>query len=402
MTDAANGPAAAPALERTVLAPFHRAHGAHLVPFAGWEMPLYYSSILVEHRAVRASVGAFDVSHMGILAVRGPSAAALLSRRTTADVGRLGPGQAKYAFALESTGRIIDDLLVSRLHGDDAGATPSYLVVPNAARTAEITEILAQHRRPDTTIERCNGRVAIVAVQGPDSRAVLERVFGWSLGSLKFYHARFFPLAPTSPTSRDGAIGRPFPDALADDVLVSRTGYTGELGYELFVAGNAAVAVAERLATADVVPAGLGARDTLRLEKGYLLSGQEFHRDRTPIEAGQERFVDWDHAFYGRDVLVRQRDDPATDRLVGVRLDEAGAVPRHGTPIRVGDGFAGALTSGGISPTLGVGIGLAYVPRALAVPGTPLTAEIRGRPVPGVVAPLPFVPARPAPPRPSA
>ena len=378
-------------LRRTALHPFHLARGAHLVPFAGWEMPLYYTGILAEHRAVRTGVGLFDVSHMGVVTVDGASAPGLLSRRTTANVGRLIPGQVKYTFALESTGHIIDDLLTSRLDdGGDSG--PRFLVVPNAAHAAEVTEIFRQHRRPDTRIALWNPKVAILAVQGPRAPALLRELYGWELDPIPFYHARYF-----SDGKAEGRVGAAIPDDLVHGILVSRTGYTGERGFELFVDAGRAVAEAERLVAAGAVPAGLGARDTLRLEKGYLLSGQEFHRDRTPIEAAQDRFVEFDHPFFGRSVLEQQAAASDGERLAGLVVDEPGAVPRHGTPVRQGDRPAGVVTSGGLSPTLGYGIALAYLPRALAEPGTELNLELRGRSVPARVVRLPFLKSPPAP-----
>ncbi len=203
---------------------------------------------------------------------------------------------------------------------------------------------------------------------------------------------RFFPKKDgTGP--RSGRLGLRLPGALADYLLVSRTGYTGELGYEVFVPAAEADALAERLLAAGVVPVGLGARDTLRLEKGYLLSGQEFHRDHTPLEAGQERFVDFDHVFVGSPALEKERAEGPKRRLVGIEVDEADAIPRHGTPIRSAGKPVTEATSGGLSPTLGKGIALAYLPSELAAPGTALTLEIRGREVAGRVVPLPFLKA---------
>jgi len=387
MTDPA--PPSAPPPRRTPLYDFHRRHGAHIVPFAGYEMPLYYSSIIAEHRAVRETVGLFDVSHMGILTVDGAHAADLLGRRTTTNVPTVPPEQVRYSFLLEATGFIVDDLLISRL---DTGEelSRSFLTVPNASRADEIEEILRQHRGPDTTIGRWNGPVALLAVQGPKSRQVLESLFPWDLSELKFYHLRFFPKKEgTGP--RTGRLGLHLPEALSDYLLVSRTGYTGELGYEVFVPAKEAEALAERLLAAGAVPCGLGCRDTLRLEKGYLLSGQEFHRDHTPIEAGQERFVDFDHTFVGSPVLEKQRTEGAKQRLVGIEVTEAGAIPRHGTPVRAAGKPVTETTSGGLSPSLGKGIALAYLPPELTPEGTSLTLDIRGREAPGRVVPLPFL-----------
>ena len=389
MSAAAPTPPPAAPLRRTALYEFHRRHGGHIVPFAGWEMPLYYTSIIGEHKAVREAVGVFDVSHMGILTVDGAHAADLLGRRTTANVPALTPEQVRYTFLLESTGFIVDDLLVSRVDSGEE-LTRSFVAVPNASRADEVEEILRQHRGPDTTIGRWNGRVALLAVQGPKSRAVLESLYPWDLSGLPFYHLRFFPKkGGTGP--RAGRLGLHLPEALSDWLLVSRTGYTGELGFEVFVPAEEADALAERLLAAGVVPCGLGCRDTLRLEKGYLLSGQEFHRDHTPLEAGQDRFVDFDHPFVGSVVLEKERTEGVKRRLVGIEVSEPGAIPRHGTPVRAADKPVAEATSGGLSPTLGKGIALAYVPPELAAPGTNLALEIRGREVPGRVVPLPFL-----------
>ncbi len=378
-------------LRRTALYDFHVRHGGHMVPFSGWEMPLYYSSILAEHRAVRSGTGLFDVSHMGLLTVDGGHAAALLSRRTTANVEREAPGQVRYTFFLESTGRIVDDLLITRLDaGEDLDR--SFLAIPNAGRADEVELILRHHRPPDATIQRWNPRLALLAVQGPGSRALLEGRFGWQLGDLAFYHARAYPQkAGSGPAA--GRVGCAVPADLTHDVLVSRTGYTGELGYEILLPATEADAWAEAIVSAGAVPCGLGARDTLRLEKGYLLSGQEFHRDRTPLEAGQDRFVEFDHVFVGRPALEKERAEGAASVLAGISVEAPGAVPRHGTPVRSEGKVVTELTSGGPSPVLGHGIGLAYLPRALAAPGTALKLEIRGREVPARVVPLPFVAA---------
>ena len=387
-------PAAEPravALQRTSLYEFHQRHGGHMVPFAGWEMPLYYGSILAEHRAVRSGVGLFDVSHMGLLTVDGGRAAALLSRRTTANIESETPSQVRYTFLLEATGGIVDDLLITRL---DTGTelVRSFFVVPNAGRADEVEQILRQHRGPDTTITRWNPRLALLAVQGPGSRALLETTLGWDLGDLKFYHARRYPNDPTA-VERSGLVGATIPADLERWTLVSRTGYTGELGYELLVRAANADGLAERLVGAGAVPCGLGARDTLRLEKGYLLSGQEFHRDHSPIQAGQDRFVDFDHPFVGRPPLEKEKAEGPPLRLVGLRVETEGAIPRHGTPVRVDGKAVTEVTSGGLSPDLGVGIALAYLPRELATAEAKVTLEIRGQEVPARVVRLPFVPA---------
>jgi aminomethyltransferase len=384
------------ALRRTPLYAFHLRHHAQMVPFAGWEMPLHYGSIVDEHRAVRSSVGLFDVSHMGILSVRGASAPALLSRRTTANVARIAPGICRYTFLLDAAGEIVDDLILTRVDEGLGEAPPAFVVVPNAARADKIRDLLHEHRRPDTGVDRYNDDVAILAVQGPESRATLERLWGWSLQGLPPFHAGYFPWTAGAPGSRVGRLmDDPFPGPLHEHALVSRTGYTGEPGYELFVRGAAADEIAERLVTAGVRPCGLGARDTLRLEKGYLLSGQDFHEDRTPLEAGQERFVDFDHPFVGREALLKQKETGVAVRWVGLTVTDPSAIPRHGQVILAGSQPTGSVTSGGFSPTLQRGIALGYVATPAAANGTSLTIDIRGRPVAATVVPLPFVPNRP-------
>ena len=378
-------------LKRTPLYEYHRRHGGHLVPFAGWEMPLYYSSILAEHKAVRTSVGLFDVSHMGILTVSGGHAADLLSRRTVSNAEKIQPGQVRYSFLLEASGGIVDDLLISRLTPADALET-TYLVVPNAGRAAEIEEILRQHRGPDTTVRRWNDAVGLVALQGPKSRELLESLYGWDLKPLAFYHVGFYA-KDSAHGGTTAKLGLPFPGALDHHILVSRTGYTGELGYELFVPKGEVDAFAEKLLAAGAVPVGLGCRDTLRLEKGYLLSGQEFHRDRSPIECAQERFVDLDHPFVGRPALDQQHAEGPKVRMVGIEVTTPGAIPRHGTPVLVGGQVVTQATSGGLSPTLNVGIALAFLPRESTAPGTEVELEIHGTMVPGRVVPLPFLKA---------
>jgi aminomethyltransferase len=358
-------------------------------------MPLYYEGILPEHRAVRESSGFFDVGHMGILTATGNSAAALLSRRTTANVTRLAPGQCRYTFLLDLHGAIFDDLLITRVD-DGASGVPQFLVVPNAASATAVFDLFRQHRLPDTTLARHNGAVTILAVQGPDSRKVLEELSGWSMGSLPFYHARWFPKLAGAVRS-EGRLGPTFPEGLATDWFVSRTGYTGESGFELFVPAADAPVLAERLVERGVRPCGLGARDTLRLEKGYLLSGQDFHMDRTPLEAGQDRFVEFDHPFVGKEMLEKQRADGPAIRLVGLRVETPNVIPRHGTPVVALGETVATVTSGGVSPTLEKGIALAFLPKGLTVLGTRVELELRGKRVGAEVVALPFVPAKPRP-----
>ncbi len=355
-------------------------------------MPLYYGSILEEHQAVRESVGFFDVSHMGIFTVHGGHAAALLSRRTTANVETLAPGHCRYTFLVDAEGLIVDDLVLGRID-DGADEARSFVAVCNAATTLRISEILRQHRRPDTLVNQWNGTVAILAVQGPQALTLLKRMYPWDLDALRPFSIAFFPRDASGRFGREGGLGGALPNDLSTSVLVSRTGYTGELGYELYVSGATVSSVAERLEQGGARPCGLGARDTLRLEKGYLLSGQDFHRDHTPLEAGQDRFVEFDHAFVGRQALEKQRAKGIPVLLRGLTVGAAGAIPRHGTRVLKDGQPVGVVTSGGLSPSLGHGVAMAYLAPQFAPPGTELDLEIRGRPVPAKVVALPFVPA---------
>jgi aminomethyltransferase len=363
-----------------------------MVAFAGWEMPLYYEGILAEHEAVRRHVGLFDVSHMGILSVSGAHAADLLARRTTARAASMAPGQCRYTFVTDTDGIIVDDLLLTRLADGRAGE-PSFLVVPNAANASAIFDLLRSHRRPDTEVQRHNGALAILAVQGPAARGLLEGLFGWRLGGLKYYTARAFPTERTDGPDADGTLGHELLDVLAHHHLVSRTGYTGEPGYELVVRGPEAGALAERIVAAGANLTGLGARDTLRLEKGFLLSGQDFHLDHTPLEAGQDRFVDLDHEFVGRLALETQAKAGPKVRLAGLLVEEPQAIPRHGTVVLHEGKPVAEVTSGGLSPSLQKGIALAYLPMALTAVGTEVTLALRGREVAARVRALPFYPA---------
>ncbi len=392
----AGEPVAAPAgpLLKTPLYGSHVARGAHLVPFHGWSMPLYYAStgILAEHQAVREDVGVFDVSHMGILSLEGSGGASLLSRRTPSDPRRGKPGQVRYTCLLDADGRMIDDALWART--DAADEPTNFLFVPNAGTAPRIFELLRQHRPSGCSIALHNGRAGILAVQGPRSRALLEELFGWKLDALRFYTGAFFALDPGA--SGISELGGELSRRLASHAWVSRTGYTGEFGYEILLAAERMRGVFDRLLERGAVPCGLGARDTLRMEMGYLLSGVDFDRDRSPLEGGLERFLEWDHAFVGKEALEAQRRQEGYARWTGLLTDEPGVIPRHGQPLRAGGQEVSLVSSGGLSPTLRKGIALAYLPPAYRKEGTELTLALRGREARMRVTPLPFV--RPKPP----
>jgi aminomethyltransferase len=324
-------------LRRTPLYERHAALGARLVPFAGWEMPVQYAGISEEHRAVRSGAGVFDVSHMGELRLAGDGAREYLQARLSNDLDRVGAGQAQYTLLTNQRGGIVDDLIAYRRGDDD------YLLVVNAANVDADHAALAE-------TEDVSDSWAYLAVQGPEA---LERL-GVEIEPFAF---------------REGV------DVLGVRCLVAGTGYTGERGCELGCVPEDAVALWDAILAQGIEPCGLGARDTLRLEVCYPLHGNDISPERTPIEADLGWACALDKEFTGSDVLRRLRDEGPAERLVAFVMADAG-IPRAGMAIAEG----GEVTSGTQSPVLGVGIGLGYVPSALAEPGTEITIDLRGRP----------------------
>ncbi len=356
-------------LRRTPLHAAHLAAGARLVPFAGWEMPVQYAGVIAEHQAVRTAAGLFDVSHMGEIAVEGAGAEAFVQGLTPNDVARLAPGQAHYSGLLTGQGGYVDDLLVYRL---EAGR---FLLVVNAANREADLAWIAERAPAGIEVADVSDRYGLLALQGPAAAAVLQPLVPIDLAGLKYY--RF---------AETRVEGRP--------ALVSRTGYTGEDGFELYVAPEDALPLWEALLAAGeargVVPAGLGARDTLRLEAGMALYGHELDLTTTPWEAGLDWVVKLEKGdFLGRAALVRQREEGLRRALVGFELTERG-IARAGCVVRAGEREVGRVTSGSWSPTLERAIGMAYVAVEHAAPGSELTVEVRGRPLAARVVPLPF------------
>jgi glycine cleavage system T protein (aminomethyltransferase) len=330
-------------LRRTPLHDRHAALGARLVPFAGWEMPVQYQGVIAEHRAVRTDAGVFDVSHMGELEVEGPTAGDLLQSTLSNDLDRLGPGDAQYTLLTNESGGIVDDLIVYRL------GEHRYLLVVNAANVEAAYEHLKERERPGSDVRNVSDEYALLAVQGPRA---LER-----LG-----------LAPAPPfTFAAGSI-----DGV--EVIVNRTGYTGEEGVELACMDDEAGALWDAILERGVTPCGLGARDTLRLEVCYPLHGNDIGPDRDAISAGLGWACALETEFVGVERLRQVKADGPAERLVPFVMSEK-AIPRRGMPIEGG----GVVTSGTLSPMLEVGIGLGYVPAARARPGSALTIDVRGR-----------------------
>ncbi len=333
----------------------HEAEGATFTPFGGWAMPVEFDSIRTEHDAVRDSAGIFDVSHMGEIEVSGPEAAALLQGLTTNDVESLSIGKAQYSTITNDEGVILDDTVIYRL------AEEEFLFIPNAGHDGEMEERWESYRNEwdlDCELANVTEEWAMFAIQGPDAADLVAASAGEELRDLD----RF-------------SITRA---AVADaECLLARTGYTGEDGYELVVPWDAAEAVWNEF---DCQSCGLGARDTLRIEAGFLLSGQDFHPEenpRNPYEARVGFTVDLDTEFVGRDALERVNDEGPEELFVGLRLEERG-IPRHGYEIVAEGEVVGAVTSGTMSPSLGEPIGLGYLPVEYAEEGTEVAVRIRG------------------------
>ncbi|MDH3745975.1 MAG: glycine cleavage system aminomethyltransferase GcvT [Acidobacteriota bacterium] len=347
----------------------HREAGGRMIEFAGWEMPVQYSGLMEEHRAVRTAAGLFDISHMGEVRVDGGGAESFLQYLTPNDVSKLVPGQAHYSALLSEEGTYIDDVLVYRL-----GET-EFLLVVNAANRAGDFDHIRELAQDDVTVEDVSDDYALLALQGPRAPEILSRLTAAELSELKYYR---------------------FLDAQVHDrpALVSRTGYTGEDGFELYVAPETAPSLWDALmeagAEAGLKPAGLGARDTLRLEAGMALYGHEIDRFTYPWEAGLGWTIKLKKgAFVGSEALARVKAEGIRRRLVGFEIHGRG-IARQGHTIWVDDEEVGAVTSGTWSPTVEKALGMAYVPKALAAVGTELEFDVRGRRLQGAVVELPF------------
>ena len=354
-------------LKDTPLREVHLELGAKMVGFAGWDMPIRYGSILEEHRAVREAAGAFDISHMGQFFVEGPEAAGWLNRLLTNNVDNLEDGEGQYTFLLNEKGGVIDDLILYRLQQE------SFLLVVNAAKVVEDFSWLKTHNRDGLVeLQDRSDELAGIAVQGPHATDVYSRMMG----------GRTLP-------PRNGVDDF---EMEGQRMLVCRTGYTGEDGFELFCGAGGGSHWFRSVLEDGARACGLGARDTLRLEMCYPLNGSDLSPDRTPLEAGLGFFVDLEKEdLMGIEVLAAQKSDGLPERLVAIKCLESGPPVRPGCGVMDVEGQeVGRLTSGTLSPSLEIGIGLAYLPRETARVGTPLAIEVRGRLIPAEVVKKPF------------
>ncbi|MBA3892964.1 MAG: glycine cleavage system aminomethyltransferase GcvT [Gemmatimonadales bacterium] len=355
------------ALRRTPLYDTHRALAAKLVPFAGWEMPVQYAGgILAEHHAVRTAAGVFDVSHMGEFEVTGPDRNALVNRVTCNDISTLEPGGVQYSAILTPEGTFVDDCTVYRF--DD-----KLMIVVNASNVARAWEhVVKQKGGANVRLKDISGEVGLLALQGPTSQALLQPLTDTRLDDIGYYHFDVGKVA--------GA-----------QCFISRTGYTGEDGFELYCRERDTVALWTALTGAGARPIGLGARDSLRLEMGYALYGNDIDDTITPLEAGLGWIVKLDKGspFTGDKALRQQKHRGVTRKLVGFRLDGRG-FPRPGYPVFHGGRDVDVVRSGTMSPSLGLAIGTTYLPADAAKPGTRFEVQCRGEKVSAEVVTRPF------------
>lgn len=353
---------------RVPLHEVHKAAGARFTEFAGFEMPLQFESILSEHEAVRSAAGLFDVSHMSNLWLEGDDAEALLAWTMASNPGKVKVGRAQYTVACREDGTIIDDLIFWRLPDG------RFHVVPNAGMNQTFVDWFGRHAEGDVRVLDMSRELCIVALQGPKARTILRAA-----------HPEVADVPKFGLQEMEFATGHGF---------VSGTGYTGEDGVEFVVPNASAASCWRHLMSVGkddgLKPCGLGARDTLRLEKGFCLAPNEFKGGRSPLEAELGWLIHWDHDFVGKEALEAQKAAGDHERLVGLRATGRG-IPREGCDVTAGGKTVGVVTSGTMSPTLRTGIALAYVRPDAAEPGSDVTVDVRGRHVPAEVVKPPFV-----------
>lgn len=345
-------------MSRSPLHSFHEEHGGRFVDFGGWDMPVQYTSVLEEHRAVRESAGFFDVTHLGRFQLTGLGGRDALRRLFCNDIDRIEAGRAQYTLMLNEAGGVIDDLIVWWWDAE------KFWVLPNAANHARVMAAFAE--APDCTVEDLQPSTVMIAVQGPDAPGLIEQVVGSKPGRFRVAQAEY----------------------ARGIVSMAGTGYTGEPGGELCTDPETGLVLVQELLRAGVAPCGLGSRDTLRLEAGLPLWGEDLDEETTPLEAGLRFAVSLDHDFVGAEVLREQAENGLPRRLTGFVLNERG-IPRHGHPVRTVSG-SGEVSSGNISPVLDKGIGMAYVSPPPSDDEQMIEVEIRNKWVPATITKPPF------------
>ena len=361
-------------VQKSPLYDIHKKLGAKFTEFAGFEMPIQYSSIKDEHIAVRKTVGLFDVSHMSNVWITGKDAEKLISLTTVEDASKIGIGKSQYTEILREDGTVIDDTIFMHIQEE------KYMMIPNAGMAETVTDWLnkiAEGNELCASAENVSKEFTILALQGPKSRDTLQKLTKTDLKTIGFFACQYIDIAGTN-------------------CIISHTGYTGELGFELQITpAEKAKEIFNKLFEAgkefDIKPVGLGARDTLRLEKCFILAGNEFEGGRTPLEATLGWTVNWDHNFIGKDALVKQKEKGDFERLTKLECIDKG-IPRHGCIVQKNGKKVGKITSGTLSPCLGIGIAMAYVHPDYRTVGDELDIIIRDKPVKAKVVKPPFVP----------
>ncbi|HTH57126.1 MAG TPA: glycine cleavage system aminomethyltransferase GcvT [Cyclobacteriaceae bacterium] len=349
----------------------HEKLGAKMVPFAGYNMPVRYSSDIEEHMTVRKGVGVFDVSHMGEFTIKGPNALDLIQRVTSNDASKLTDGQAQYSCLPNDKGGIVDDLLVYKIKDND------YLVVVNASNIDKDWNWISKFNAKGAEMKNISDDICLFAVQGPKAVAVLQKLTKTDLSTIKYYHFTVGEFAGVN------------------DVIMSNTGYTGAGGFEIYVNKNAAEKVWNAIFDAgkneNIKPIGLGARDTLRLEMGFCLYGNDIDDATSPIEGGLAWITKFTKDFTNSAAIKKQKEEGAKKKLVGFKMIDKG-IPRHDYQIKDAAGSAiGKVTSGTMSPVLGIGIGLGYVTTENAAVGSQIFVDVRGKALKAEVSKVPFI-----------
>ncbi len=378
-------------MHKTPLHEEHLALGAKMTWFAGWDMPVQYTGIIEEHMAVRRSAGAFDVSHMGDFIISGKDAGPLLNELSTNNVADVPIGKCVYTHMLDEKGTILDDTIICRL-GDQ-----EYFMVPNAATTSKMQKWIEAHLHGQNFLDLSRD-LAAIAVQGPAAKDTMARLTSANLDSMRFFEGAFVRLdkIPGSEVATPMLEGRNSANGPGPGVksFISRTGYTGEDGFEVVIENADAVgvwrAILQEGRAFGLVPVGLGARDTLRLEKGLLLSGTDFDGTQTSVQTGPRWVIDWGHDFIGKQILVDQTKSGAYNKLVCM-LGRGRGIPRHGYDILLDSRNVGKVTSGTLSPVLRTGIAMGYVPVQIATPGGEVQIMVRELALPCDIVKPPFV-----------
>lgn len=357
-------------LKTTALTNIHVGLGAKLVPFAGYNMPVQYQGLKIEHECVRTGVGVFDVSHMGEFILKGPKALDLIQKVTSNDASKLTPGRAQYSCLPNGKGGIVDDLIVYKF--DDE----KYLLVVNASNIEKDWNWISQHNDMGVEMVNASDDYSLLAIQGPKAAEAMQSLTATDLSNIKFYHFEVGDFAGCS------------------NVIISATGYTGSGGFEIYVKNEDAEKVWNKVFEAGkeygIQPIGLGARDTLRLEMGYCLYGNDIDDTTSPLEAGLGWITKFDKDFIDKEFLAKQKEAGVTRKLVAFELVEKG-IPRHDYPIvDAHDNVIGKVTSGTMSPSLDKAIGLGYVPTNLASEGSEIFVQVRNKSLKAVVVKLPF------------